>query len=585
MPFDGFTTAAVVHSINAELRDGRVERVNAPTPDEIVLNIRTADRRSVKLCLSASSSIPKVNLTDVVKDNPMQASALCMHLRKHLNSARIVGASQPGFERVIRLELQTADELGYPRREFIYAEIMGKYSNVILTAEDGRIINCIKPVDITTSSKRQVLPGLDYTMPPPQDKLDPTGVTADVFARLCEKYADLEADGFFIKCFRGFSPLLSREAAYRAGASGRPVREHGLALYKAFHDIADRCAEGDFFPCIVYDGKKPVDYSVFRITQYGQKAELKHFETVSECIDCFYAEREQNERIKQRGGDVLRIVTAAEAHIRKKIANISDDLARCADADGFRIYGDLIIANLYRAEKGASVLQAQNYYSENCETVEIPLDPRVSASVNAQKYYKKYNKLKTAEKELTRRLAEAEAELEYIRTVADALSRSETEDDLTQLREELYQTGYASRMKDQKQRKNVKSSPARFVTDGGYEVLVGRNNIQNDRLTMKEAERFDWFFHVKNAPGSHVIMVSRGDEPPALDFTQAARLAAYYSSKRGGENVEVDYTQVKNIRKPAGSAPGFVTYSQNYSATVTPDAEEAERLRVDKDRK
>ncbi len=584
MPFDGFTTAAVVRSLCLELSDARVERVNAPTPDEIVLNMRTADRRSVKLCLSASSSIPKVNLTSAVKDNPMQASTLCMHLRKHLNSARFVSAVQPGFERVIKLGFDTTDELGYPRREYIYAEIMGKYSNVILTSEDGKIINCVKPVDFTTSSKRQVLPGLGYVMPPPQDKLDPTEVTAEIFSELCERHGDEDADGFFLKCFRGFSPLLSREAAYLAGASGRAVKDHGLALYKVFCMIMRRTRDGDFRPCIIYSGKKPLDFSVFEIGQYGDGAALKEFGSVSECIDSFYSEREQNERIRQRGGDILRIVTAAEAHIKKKIGNIEEDLLQCAEAESYRITADLITANLYRIEKGASEVTVENYYSENCEELTVALDPRITAAANAQKYYKKYNKLKTAKTELTKRREAADAELEYIRTVSDALSRSETEDDLEQIRQELYETGFASRMKEQKGKKPVKQRPMKFVTDGGYTVYVGRNNTQNDRLTMKEAGRFDWFFHVNDAPGSHVIMVVDGEEPPALDFTQAARLAAYYSSKRGGENVEVDYTQVKNVKKPAGSKPGFVIYSQNYSANVTPDPDEAARLRADRDK-
>ena len=430
MPYDSFTAAAVVSQINKELCGARVERVNAPTADEIVLNLRTDDRRSVKLCLSASSSIPKVNITDAVKDNPAQASALCMHLRKHLNSAKLLSASQPDFERVIKLKFAATDELGYPRDEYIYCEIMGKYSNVIVTDADGKIINCVKPVDMTVSSKRQVLPGMRYEAPPPQDKLIPLSVTADTFAELCEKYAETEADGFFVKCFRGFSPLLSREAAYLAGASGRPVRERGAALYAVFRNLISRVENAEFSPYIIYDGKKPVDYSVFELGQYGKDAQIRRFFTISECIDVFYAERESVERIKQRGGDILRLVGAAETHIKKKLDNIAEDLRKCEDAEKYRLYGDLLTANLYRAEKGASSLTVENYYEDGAPQISIPLDPRVSASANAQKYYKKYNKAKTAKTEAAKRGQEAQAELEYIRTVADALSRAETEEDL-----------------------------------------------------------------------------------------------------------------------------------------------------------
>ena len=582
MSFDGFTAAAVVAQINAELSGARVERVNAPTQDEIVLNLRTEDRRSVKLCLSASSNIPKVNITQVIKDNPAQASALCMHLRKHLNSARLLSAEQPGFERVIKLCFQTTDELGYQRPEFIYSEIMGKYSNVILTDADGRIINCVKPVDVTTSSKRQVLPGLKYEAPPPQDKLIPTEVTADDFAALCEAHAGIDADGFFVKCFRGFSPLLSRELAYAAGASGRTVYGHGAALYAVFREFMGRCARSEFYPCIIYDGKKPLDYSVFEIKQYAGGAEVRGFSSVSECIDRFYSERENSERIKQRGGDILRIINSAELHIKKKAQNIEEDIKKCADAEKYRLYGDLLTANLYRAEKGAASVTVENYYEDGAPEVTIPLDVRFTASVNAQKYYKKYNKLKTGRASAEKRAEEAKKELLYIGTVADALSRFETEEDLEQIRAELYETGYASKMKDVKKKKPSQPKPLKFITDGGYTVLVGKNNTQNDRLTLKEAGRYDWFFHVKDAPGSHVIMVSDGVEPSAEDFTQAAALAAYYSSKRDGQNVEVDYTLVKNIKKPAGSAPGFVIYHSNYSAVVTPDAELAERLKAAK---
>lgn len=582
MPYDSFTAAAVVSQINGELSGGRVERVNAPAADEIVLNIRTEDRRSVKLCLSASSNISKVNITDAVKDNPAQASALCMHLRKHLNSARLVSASQPDFERVIKIEFDATDELGYPRKEYIYCEIMGKYSNVIVTDSDKKIINCVKPVDFTVSSKRQVLPGMKYEAPPPQDKLIPTEVTADKFVQLCEKYAEVESDGFFVKCFRGFSPLLSREAAYLAGAYGRAVKERGAALYAVFRKLMQRVKEADFCPCIIYDGKKPLDYSVFELKQYGDGANIRYFDKISECIDVFYAEKESVERIKQRGGDVLRIISTAESHIKKKLDNIEDDLRRCEDAEKYRLYGDLLTANLYRAEKGLSSVAVENYYEDGAPEIKIPLDPRLSFSANAQKYYKKYNKAKTAKVEAAKRAVLAKDELLYIATVSDALSRAETEEDLSQIRAELYESGYAKRGKEEKKAKATKNKPMHFRTDGGYDVYVGKNNLQNEHLTLKEASRFDWFFHVKNAPGSHVIMVQDGDEPPAEDFTQAARLAAYYSSKRDGVNVEVDYTQVRNIKKPAGSAPGFVIYHTNYSAVVTADPDEAARLKVDK---
>ncbi len=580
MPYDGFTAAAVAHQLNNKLSGGRVERVLAPSQDEIVLLIRTADRDNVRLCLSASSNIPKVHLTATVKDNPADPGALCMHLRKHLTSARITGVTQPDFERVIKIGFDTTDELGYVKKEYLYAEIMGKYSNVILTEESGRIINAVKPVDMTTSSKRQVLPGMKYEAPPPQDKLIPTEVSKEDFYAAAEKFGGADADSFFLKAFRGFSPLLSREAAHTARCSGKPVAEHVSALYAVFGKIVSDTKNGDFHPCIIYEGKKPVEFSAFEIKQYGAGFDAAFFDDISTCIDAFYRQREENERIKQRGADIMRIISTSEARIKKKIANQHTDLQACGDAETFRLYGDLITANIGRIARGASSASLDDYYSEEPKKVDVPLDVRLSPSQNAQKYYKKYSKLKTAKEELTKRVAMSEKELEYIKTVEDALMRSETEEDLSQIRAELYETGYASRMKSDQRKKPAKPKPAHFVTDNGYDVYAGKNNTQNEYLTLKTAGRYDWFFHVKNAPGSHVILVQRDEEPPAEDFTAAAEIAAYYSSKRGGENVEVDYTQVKYVKKPPNSAPGFVTYSRNYSAVVTPDEEKIERMRA-----
>ncbi len=580
MPYDGFTAAAVAYQLNNKLSGGRVERVLAPSQDELVLLIRTADRDNVRLCLSASSNIPKVHLTSTVKDNPADPGALCMHLRKHLTSARVTDVTQPDFERVIKIGFDTTDELGYVKKEYLYAEIMGKYSNVILTDDTGRIINAVKPVDMTTSSKRQVLPGMKYEAPPPQDKLIPTEVSKEDFYAAAEKFGGTECDSFFLKAFRGFSPLLSREAAYTARCQGKPVEGHVSALYAVFSKIIEDAKTGNFCPCIIYEGKKPVEFSVFGVKQYGQGYDVVSFDDISACIDAFYRQREENERIRQRGSDIMRIVSNAEARIKKKIANQRSDLLLSEEAEKFRLYGDLITAYIGRIPKSASSALLDNYYSEDGEKIEIPLDVRLTPSQNAQKYYKKYSKLKTAKEEMTKRIAESEKELEYIMTVSDALMRSETEDDMAQIRAELYETGYASRMKADQKKKPEKPKPAHFVTANGYDVYAGKNNVQNEYLTLKTAGRYDWFFHVKAAPGSHVILVQKDEEPPAEDFTAAAEIAAYYSSKRGGENIEVDYTQVRYVKKPAGSAPGFVIYSKNYSAVVTPDQDKIEKMRV-----
>lgn len=580
MPFDGFVTAAVVCGIDRAASGGRIEKIYSPAPDELILLLRCPDRTGARLSLCASPNIPQAHFTRTVKENPAQASAFCMHMRKHLTGAKIVGCSQPDFERVVCITLEATDELGYPRCERLYTEIMGKCSNIILTDADGKIINVIKSVDFTTSSKRQLLPGMRYEAPPPQDKKDPLCVTREEFFADAASKAESEAEKFFLSAYRGFSPLLSRELAYRAGADGKTVGEAAEALYEAFEKLISDCKAGAFSPCIVCDGNKPIEYGAFTLTQYENTgATLKNMISIGETIDEFYEGKVRAESIKQRGSDVLRLLTTAEAHIKKKIANQQTDLSACEEMGKWKLYGDLITANLYRIEKSQRSVECENYYSESGETVRIPLDYRLTPAQNAQKYYKKYNKAKTAKTELTRRIELSRAELEYIYTVFESLAKAEGEEDFSQIRQELYENGYASKMKDYKKCKQQRPKPMKFTTDGGYTVYVGKNNIQNEYLTLHTAQRTDWFFHIKGAPGSHVIMACGDEEPGAEDFTQAARLAAYYSSKREGENVDVDYTRVRYVKKPAGAPTGKVIYSTNYSATVTPDRAEAERLR------
>ncbi len=578
MPFDGGMTAAVAWELNTKLTGAKIEKVYMPTSDEIVLLLHTQNG-SCRLSLSASAHMPKVGITTVIKENPATPSAFCMHMRKQLIGCKIKGVTQPDFERVIKISLDGYDELGFPTVKHIYAEIIGKCSNVILTDDNGRIINLIKPVDFSTSSKRQLLPGAPYEMPPSQGKKDPLSETEEEFVQALKGY-DGVAESFFMR-YTGFSPLIARELAYKASALGKPCDVTSpKMMYSAFSSLTENIKNGVFIPVLLSQNGKPADFTFFDIGQYAGEYNADILGSFGELTDTFFGKRELADRIKQRTQDIFRLLTNAETRLKKKTANQKRELDECGEKDKYRIWGELIKANLHAVVKGANTLEAVNYYEEDCPTIKIPLDRKLTATANSQKYFKKYSKLKTAETELKRQIELSEKELEYIYTVFDSLTKATEEAEIVQIRSELYESGYASKMKSAQLKKIPKTKPMRFITSNGYEVLAGKNNTQNDELTHKIAERSDWFFHVKGAPGSHVIMFSKGEEPDAVDFTEAAEIAAFYSSKKGADNIDVDYTLVRNVKKPSGSKPGFVVYGTNYSATVSPTEEKVLSLAV-----
>jgi len=494
-----------------------------------------------------------------------------MLLRKHLVGGRITAIKQLGFERAIELEFESNDELGYESKKYLIAEIMGKYSNLIFCNGDKKIVSAIKIVDFTTSQKRQVLPGMTYELPPKQDKMSPLDVDEDSFDALFEKHSALPIEKFITTAFSGIATVTARELAYKSGGAGGIKRE--------FFELKRRLTEGDFEPIMLRraDDSSPLEYSFMPITHYGEMAMNEKKGSFGELIDSYFGEKEKAERIKQRGNDILRLLTNIESRLLKKLELQKSDLAECATKETQKLYGDLITANIYRLKRGMESVSLENYYSESLESVDIALDSRLTPAQNAQKYYKKYAKMKAAEKEIAHQMAIARSELEYIYTVFDAAARAENESDLNEIRRELYESGYASRMKDYTRSINDKKKavkPMTLYTDNGFRLLIGKNNSQNDYITTKLAEKWDIWFHVKGAPGSHCLLVTDGvslDDIPDIDITRAAECAAYYSSLKGSVNVGVDYLIAKNLRKPSGSKPGFVTYSTNWTAYVTPD--------------
>lgn len=588
MAFDAGMLACVIHEIKTSAQGARIEKITQPEKDEIVLQMRSFEGGR-RLLIHAGSGNPRIGFTTVQKENPPTAPMLCMLLRKHLSGAKLADVVQMGFERVARLEFETRDEMGFACRRYLYAEIMGKYSNLVFTDEADKILAVLRPVDFSTSSVRQMLPGMRYELPPAQDKCDPTKTDEAAFLSAFEA-APFGRPGhkWITEQYLGISAAVAREMVYLAtGSIDTTIGDcDAHALWRGFDAVMRCIRERDFAPTLYMDEGRPVEYAFLPLTQYGS-AFAMHTGGAGELLDKFFATRDRESRIKQHASDILHILTNAEARLHKKLDLQRGELADCDKGVEYKKYGDLITANLYLLERGmreATLTDYEQYNEADGSYGEctVPLDSRLSPSANAQVYYKKYNKSKTAREELTRQIALGEAELSYVYTVFDALTKAETDADLAEIRDELYRSGYASRMKQYREHKTKNPTVAQFLTPSGRRILCGKNNVQNEYITHKLADRNDYWFHAKGVPGSHVVLVTDGEEPSDEDFTLAAEVAAHYSKAAGGQNVGVDYTLVRHVKKPAGGKPGLVIYHTNWTAYVTPDGERIAAMRVGK---
>lgn len=587
MAFDAGMLSCVVRELCDTARGGRIEKIYQPERDEIVLQMRTYSGGR-RLLINAGSNCPRIGFTEAQRENPMQAPMFCMLLRKHLTGASLSEISQFGFERVVKLSFDTRDEMGFECKKYLVAEIMGKYSNLIFADENLKVIASLKTVDFTTSSLRQVLPGMKYELPPPQDKLDPRSVRYDVFyEKFTSASQDMHVDKFITSTYLGIAASVAREIVFRAcGRFDCCLCDVACAdLYAVFSKIFADMENGIFESSVVLEKDSPIEYSFIRLNYFGSSCEIKVFESASAALDLFFAGRDREIRIKQRAADILRLLTNAETRLLKKIDAQESELCDCEKGEKYKSYGDMITANIYKLKRGDTQVALTDYEkwnddTQDYESVVISLDERLSPSANAQRYYKLYNKSKNAKVELARQLEIAKIELDYIYSVFDALTKAETTADLSEIRDELYKSGYASKMKGYAAPKKQPAPViAEFTTTNGYRVLCGKNNYQNEYITHKLAERHDYWFHAKNMAGSHVLMITNGDEPPAEDFTDACEIAAYYSKAKGSSSIEVDYLFARGVKKVSGAKPGFVIYHNNWSATVTPDEEKIKRMR------
>ncbi len=578
MAFDAGMTAAVCRELSENIVGAKIEKIYQPSADEILLLCRGRGG-SRKILLSASASAARVCETAITKENPKTPPMFCMQLRKHLTGATISAVRMHGFERVLEMELAAFDEMGFACKKFLETEIMGKYSNIIFAEEkEGkkRVLGALKSVDITTSSKRQVLAGFAYELPPAQEKTNPLTETAEHFEMLIDSYPkERNAEKFILDTYLGLSPLAAREIAYKSGNLGRPIGEieRTDAIWYALRAFRDDILSGKFKPLMLsHENEVPFEYCFFDVEQYGEAAIKTEFESFSALFDAFYGARERAAVMRSRCHDIETVVSSARNKLMRKIPQLENELRECEEMETFKLWGDLITASIYMLTKKAAFCEVTNYYSENLEMVKIPLDSKLTPSQNAARYYKKYTKLKTAKSILTEQIAKAKEELSYLESVEEAMVRVESEEDVLGIRMELVLSGYVSKNGAAAKQKDKTDRAIRaYKTSLGREFYVGRNNMQNDFITTKLAKKSDWWFHVKGGHGSHAIMVCEiGEDPDARDFTEVAEAAAYYSGLREGSNVAVDYTEVRNVKKPSGSAPGKVVYYTNYTAYVNP---------------
>ncbi|MBQ4117056.1 MAG: NFACT family protein [Clostridia bacterium] len=550
MAFDAGMVAALANELNIKLTGARIDKIQQPEKEEIVLTLR-ADRENLRLSISSGANNPRINLTDVVKENPASAPMFCMLLRKHLTGGRIVSVEQYGFERLMQIKMECRDEMGFLCVRYLVVEIMGKYSNIIFCDENMKIISAIKPVDFTTSSKRQVLPGMTYEYPPAQDKLSPLEATKEQFELLFDNAnKDKLISRFIIDSYMGLSLLVSSEIAYKTTGDTDSILGDCsfIDLWNNFNEVIGLIKEKKFVPYLFKANEKPIEFCFMNVKQFGGIYTKNECDSFSKLIDEYYVKKERINHIKQISADLLKYLTTNENRIIKKISIHKEEIRRANEGLKLKNFGDIITTNIYLLKRGDTKVKLWDYSLDTPVEKEVVLDSKLSPSQNAQRYYKKYNKSKKAIEYLTEQLKNDEIELSYIRSVSDSLSRAEGENDLEEIRCELKNSGYGVKSKSQ-HKNTLKTYPFEFKTENGYTVLCGKNNIQNDMLTFKTAAKLDYWFHVKNIPGSHCIMICNGEEPPEIDFTQAATIAATHSKASEGENVAVDYTLVKNIKK------------------------------------
>lgn len=576
MAFDGITVSALISEIKDKITGGRIDKIYQPENDEIIFSIRSFGK-AYKLLLTANPSNPKFHFTSENKENPLNPPLFCMVMRKHLQSGKIIAIDQPDFDRIVNIYVESMNELGdYSVKKLIF-EIMGRHSNIILTDDNNIILDCIKHITHDKSSVREVLPGKEYIMPPAQNKYNTLKLAKDNFFKAFNNSLTKKAQSMIYQSYTGISPVIASEICIRAGIDASDFCEslntaNQEALFNSFFDFISDVKSEKYNPQLISDNSgKVIDFSPVNMIQFSGY-NTKNYTSVSELIEDFYRSRDFVYRMNQKTQDLKKLVSQnIERCIRKKELQLKT-LKEIENRDTLRLFGELITANIYSIKKGMTTAELPNFYSENYETVSIPLDGNKTPSENAQKYFKSYNKAKRTFDALQEQILSNNDELEYLEGVLTSVGNCTNEQDIKEIRQELRDNGYIKKIKGSKGKTSQKKSkPLHFISSDGYDIYVGKNNYQNDELTLKFAKPKDMWLHTKKIPGSHVIVVYRGETFPDTTLTEAAMLAAYYSKAQGSPMVPVDYTEKKNVKKPNGAKPGMVIYETNKTAYVDSD--------------
>ncbi|MBO4211305.1 MAG: NFACT family protein [Oscillospiraceae bacterium] len=580
MPLDAIFLSALTAELNETLPGSRIDKIQQPERDSVLLQLRSPGAGNRKLLLSASSNHPRLHYTQGRYENPAQPPMFCMLLRKHLAGGRILWLRQLPMERAVELCVESADELGVLSEKHLYLELMGRNSNLILVGPDGRIIDSLRRVDLEMSEKRQVLPGLFYRDPPAQGKLDLREETASALeTALLAVDHPTALDRWLTDRYAGVSPLIGRELAWLTTGSSDPdlTALDRRALAAPLHRALCSLTEG-FVPTRLLLAGERKDFSFRPIRQYEGYMEQDKFPSFSELLEDFYSGRAQTERMRAKTQSLHKALSNQLSRVRRKLVNQEKELEATFDRERLRRLGDIVTANLYQIQRGQARLSAVDFYDPEMKQIEIPLNVTLSPQQNAAKYYKEYNKAKHAEKFLTEQIALGKTEENYLASVLEALSRAETERDVNDIRTELTEGGYLRQTERKKQMKVPPSKPMEFRSSDGFQILVGRNNRQNDLLTTRLAYKTDLWLHVQKAHGSHVIIACAGAQVPDRTVTEAAELAVWYSQARQGHNVPVDLCPVRQVKKPAGAKPGMVVYENYRTVYVTAREELIRRL-------
>jgi predicted ribosome quality control (RQC) complex YloA/Tae2 family protein len=599
LPFDGVVTKCIVNELTEILVGGRIEKIFQPERDEILINIRSLGQ-NLKLVISASANYPRIHLTQISKENPSVPPVFCMLLRKHLASGKITGIDFHDFERIVTLRIESTNEMGDTSEKKLIVEIMGRHSNIILTNSESKIIDSIKHVDNEISSVREVMPAREYVLPPSQNKpsLDQLDVEELIKPILLNSQEAISPDiliskmsisKYLLNSIKGFSPLLCNEICFRSGINEKiQISELNgtsiILLKKEVLGIFEEIRKSEFSPCIIYDVKSenlPIDFHSIKMHQFTT---AKYMTSISDTLDTFYSKKDWAERLKQKKADLSKVLNNSLDRCNKKLSLQQDKLREVSTRENLKLFGELITANIYCIPQGVKTVMLSNYYSENNASIEIPLDENLSPQQNAQKYYKQYSKAKTAFAFTSQQMELNLKELEYLESVQHLLENCVSMQEIDEVRQELAEQGYITVKTKGTSKKKQKSlsAPLHFISEDGLDIFVGKNNKQNDLLTLKLASSNDTWLHTRNIPGSHVIIRKLISTIPDRTLLEAATLSAFYSKARFSSNVAVDYTTVKNVKKPSGAKPGMVIYNDFKTIIVTPDEAFINKLKTDK---